>query len=81
MNLYFGESNTLNTTNPESGESVGFQNVYGKIISVKDLTCNRPGTGITPEYWDQVVGSKVLKSLQADHVLEWQDLYKPITSL
>lgn len=52
----------------------------GKIISAKDLTCKRPGTGINPGHWDKVVGSKVLKSLQADHILEWQDLYITIRS-
>ena len=52
----------------------------GTIITEENIICKRPGTGISPEFWDQVVGSKVLTSLQADHVLEWQDLYKPFIS-
>ena len=46
----------------------------GKILEVNDLTYKRPGTGISPEFWDQVIGCKTLKSLSEDQILEWTDI-------
>ena len=46
----------------------------GKILKVNDLTYKRPGTGISPEFWDQVIGCKTLKSLSEDQILEWTDI-------
>lgn len=31
----------------------------------------RPGTGISPQYMDIVVGRKVLKDLEEDTILTW----------
>ena len=38
------------------------------------LTYKRPGTGISPMYWEDVVGRRVNRCLDADHVLQWSDL-------
>ncbi len=46
----------------------------GQIISENDLTYKRPGTGVSPRYWDKVVGSKTLKALPYDHILKWTDI-------
>jgi len=46
----------------------------GHILTEKDLTYKRPGTGISPKYWDHIMDRKVIKSLNADHILKWQDL-------
>ena len=45
-----------------------------QILSEKDLTYKRPGTGISPEYWDEVVGKKINKSLKEDQILNWEDI-------
>ena len=50
----------------------------GKIFEEKDLTFKRPGTGISPELWGQVIGCKTLKSLDEDHILEWSDIEVPV---
>ncbi len=47
------------------------------ILTEADLTYKRPGTGISPTYWDDVVNRQVNKFLPADHILQWEDL-KPI---
>lgn len=43
----------------------------GEIICEADLMPKRPGTGISPEYTDIVVGRKVKKDLEEDTVLTW----------
>ena len=46
----------------------------GHLLQETDLTYKRPGTGISPLHWDQVIGSKVVSSLGEDHILKWSDL-------
>lgn len=48
--------------------------IAGHQITSDDLTYKRPGTGISPLYWDEVLGRRTSSALQADHVLQWQDL-------
>ena len=47
-------------------------------LSEDDLTYKRPGTGVSPLFWDKVIGMKTIKSLKSDHVLQWDDLEKKI---
>jgi sialic acid synthase SpsE len=49
----------------------------GEEISAEDLTCKRPATGLSPIWFDEVVGRKAAKNLEADSVLtlssiEWE---------
>lgn len=44
------------------------------ILEDSDLTYKRPGMGISPMYWDDVVGLRTAKSLLSDHILSWSDL-------
>ncbi len=46
----------------------------GTILTEAMLTYKRPGTGVSPRDWDSVVGRKVLRDLERDHVLQWADL-------
>jgi len=46
----------------------------GTVLEENDLTYKRPGTGISPQFWDQVLGKIALKSLDEDHILEWSDI-------
>ena len=46
----------------------------GHLLHETDLTYKRPGTGISPLHWNQVIGSKVVFSLDEDHILKWSDL-------
>ena len=49
----------------------------GHIIMQDDLVAKRPGTGVSPMHWDQVVGKKIIHDLPEDHILTWDDLAKP----
>lgn len=43
----------------------------GEVITENDLMPKRPGTGISPEYIDIVIGRKVLRDLEEDTILTW----------
>ncbi|MBN2926580.1 MAG: N-acetylneuraminate synthase family protein [Eubacterium sp.] len=43
----------------------------GEVIEKEDLMPKRPGTGISPEYVEIVVGRKVVKDLEEDTILTW----------
>ncbi len=44
----------------------------GDVISEKDIMAKRPGTGISPQYTDIIVGRKVKRDLLADTILQWE---------
>lgn len=46
----------------------------GEIIDETMVTYKRPGTGISPLYWDDVVGRVVASDLEDDHIMQWRDL-------
>lgn len=48
----------------------------GHCIGPEDIICKRPGMGISPLFWDKVLGQKTIRSLQADQPLNWNDLDK-----
>ncbi len=45
-----------------------------EIIKENDLTYKRPGTGISPVFWDEIIGKKVKYALQEDYILKWNDI-------
>lgn len=48
----------------------------GYKITQEDLVAKRPGTGISPMSWDDVIGKSVIRDLPEDHILTWDDLAK-----
>lgn len=46
----------------------------GHRLQSQDLTYKRPGTGISPLHWDDVIGRLAVCALQADTVIQWDDL-------
>lgn len=46
----------------------------GTRLTEDVLTCKRPAIGISPTYWDEVIGRQVVKNLPEDHLLRWEDL-------
>jgi N-acetylneuraminate synthase len=49
----------------------------GHRLEAADLTYKRPGTGLSPLHWDEVLGRTVARALQEDDVLQWEYLVKP----
>lgn len=48
----------------------------GTTVSEEMLTYKRPAHGISPIFWDKVIGKKALRDLEGDHILQWSDLSK-----
>jgi sialic acid synthase SpsE len=46
----------------------------GEVITSEMLTVKRPASGISPLYWDQVIGAKVVRHINDDETLSWQDI-------
>jgi N-acetylneuraminate synthase len=46
----------------------------GHCISEADITYKRPGSGVSPLHWDEVIGRRTARTLAADDVLQWSDL-------
>jgi len=46
----------------------------GHRIVEADITYKRPGSGISPLSWDDVIGRTTRRALAADDVLQWSDL-------
>jgi sialic acid synthase SpsE len=46
----------------------------GAVLEPPMLTCKRPASGISPLYWDEVIGRRAARPLETDHVLQWEDL-------
>jgi N-acetylneuraminate synthase len=46
----------------------------GTELTSDHLTYKRPGTGVGPEWWDRILGRRVRKDLERDHILQWEDL-------
>jgi sialic acid synthase SpsE len=43
----------------------------GETIKPEDLMPKRPGTGISPEFYEIIVGRKVVRDLEEDTILTW----------
>jgi len=45
----------------------------GQILTEKDISIKRPGIGIPPKYYMEIIGKKVNKSIPKDSILKWED--------
>lgn len=46
----------------------------GTVLNESHLIAKRPGTGISPLHWDEVLGRKASRTLKDDHILQWEDM-------
>ena len=42
----------------------------GEILSEKNITVKRPGNGISPMQWDNIIGSYAIKDFSEDDLIE-----------
>lgn len=47
-----------------------------KKISFGDTAIKRPGTGISPQFLDKIIGKKTKRNIKKDEVIKWKDLSK-----
>ena len=43
----------------------------GEAFTTENVTVKRPGTGISPMQWDELIGRKASRSYLADELIEW----------
>jgi len=46
----------------------------GQIITTKMLTMKRPGIGISPRFFDQIVGRRAIRNIVEDEIITWEML-------
>lgn len=46
----------------------------GDRLTASNIAIKRPGYGISPKYFDQVIGRSVMKDMERDSILTWADL-------
>lgn len=46
----------------------------GHVLSDEDLTCKRPGTGISPREWTRLIGRRTVRPVSKSALLQWDDL-------
>lgn len=46
----------------------------GQVLAKEDLIIKRPGTGISPKEYDNILGMRATKDLDEDTVLSWNDV-------
>lgn len=46
----------------------------GEVFSEENLMPKRPGSGISPTCWDEIIGLKAMHSVEADQLIEWGDI-------
>jgi len=44
--------------------------IKGEVLSEENIAVKRPGTGISPMEWDNVVGKKAKKNFREDEIIE-----------
>ena len=42
-----------------------------QMISLDDIDLQRPGTGISPNYFNKIINKKIKKNLNSGEVLKW----------
>ncbi len=45
-----------------------------QVIKEEDIISLRPGDGISPFYWNEIIGKKTARNLERYHKLDWRDL-------
>jgi len=45
----------------------------GELFSSDNIYMKRPGTGIEPKYYEQILGKIAHKDIEADEILQWSD--------
>ena len=46
----------------------------GHVLTADDLTWKRPGHGVSPSYYNEVIGKKLLEPFEEDALLTWSKI-------
>ena len=45
----------------------------GEILTAENIDIKRPGKGISPKFWENIVGKTAIKDIEGDTLLQWSD--------
>ncbi|CAN7570488.1 N-acetylneuraminate synthase family protein [Cupriavidus necator] len=48
--------------------------VAGELLTEQDITVKRPAHGISPVYWDEVVGAVLIEDVEEDRAIQWRNI-------
>ena len=43
-------------------------------LSTDNIAIKRPGNGIEPKFWEQVIGKKAIRPIPKDELIKWDDI-------
>ncbi|MBQ2873139.1 MAG: N-acetylneuraminate synthase [Bacilli bacterium] len=73
----FGSKEKRVTTSEESNKSVARKSIVakcdiaaGEVLTEKNITTKRPGNGISPMRWNEVLGTKAIRNFKEDELIE-----------
>jgi len=46
----------------------------GRVLTEEDIAIKRPGTGIEPGYYEQLIGRVLKRDMERDELIRWEDL-------
>ena len=46
----------------------------GESLSFDNIAIKRPGNGIEPKFWEQVIGKKAIRPIPKDELIKWDDI-------
>lgn len=73
-NLEYGKNEIPARENARRSIVIIKNKKMGEIIEKKDIAFKRPGIGILPEEYKQVIGKRLKKDIIEDTILQWNDI-------
>ncbi|WP_025688199.1 N-acetylneuraminate synthase [Paenibacillus zanthoxyli] len=46
----------------------------GHVLTGEDIAVKRPGTGIEPGFYEKLIGRKLMRDMERDELIRWEDL-------
>ena len=47
---------------------------HQRTLILSDIAIKRPGNGIEPKFWEQVIGKKATRDISQDEQIKWDDI-------
>jgi N,N'-diacetyllegionaminate synthase len=47
----------------------------GQVLTIKDIAIKRPGLGVAPKYFEQVIGCVLNRNINEEEVITWSDIH------
>lgn len=48
--------------------------VKGDILTEENIICKRPGHGISPIFWDEIIGKEAITDINEDELISWKKI-------